>query len=181
MARVAILVGAGFQDAEFTEPRDRLARTGHRVVVIGTAAGATVEGRHRKARAHVERPVSGARPDDFDALVIPGGGSPAVLRLDPAIVSFVRDFAHSGKLVAAICHGPELLAEAGVVRGRTVTSWPSVRAELEAAGAQWVDREVAVDGNLVTSRRPADLDAFCDLILKRLEPAPAQPGPQRAE
>jgi deglycase len=181
MARVAILVGAGFEDFEFAEPCDQLVRAGHRVVVIGAEAGATVEGKHRKVRATLERAASSVRPDDFDALVIPGGRSPAMLRSDPAVVSFVRDFVRTGKLVAAICHGPGLLAEAEAVHGRTVTSWPAVRAELEVAGAQWVDREVVLDGNLVTSRKPADLDAFCEVILKQLGPARAQPHPHRGK
>jgi len=100
--------------------------------------------------------------------VIPGGYSADHLRLDAGVVAFVADFNATGKPVAAICHGPQLLIEAEVVEGHTLTSWPSIRKDLINAGAKWVDREAVVDGNLITSRKPADLDAFCDEILSRL-------------
>jgi protease I len=102
-----------------------------------------------------------ARPDDFDALVLPGGVmNPDRLRMDPAAVAFVRAFFDAGKPVAAICHGPWTVLEAGAARGRRMTSWPSLKTDLRNAGAEWVDREAVVDGNLVTSRKPDDLPAF---------------------
>ncbi|CAN0484724.1 unnamed protein product, partial [Discosporangium mesarthrocarpum] len=105
----------------------------------------------------------------YDALVLPGGlANPDSLRLDDRASELVRDFNDQGKLIAAICHGPWLLVEADIVRGKQVTSWPSLKTDLKNAGAHWVDTEVQVDGNLVTSRKPDDLDAFCDAIKDRL-------------
>jgi protease I len=158
----------GFEDSEFTVPFDRLKNTGHEVTVIGRKAGEIVIGKRGQARATIDRVAADVAPDDFEALVIAGGYSPDHLRTDEDMVAFVRRFYETGKLVAAICHGPQLLIEAGVVKGRRLTSWPSVRTDLRNAGAEWVDREVVVDGNLITSRKPEDLEAFCDQILSRL-------------
>jgi len=109
----------------------------------------------------VDLPLEHAHPEDFDALLIPGGVmNPDQLRTDPVAVAFVRHFFDTGKPVAAICHGPWLLVEADVVRGRTITSWPSLRTDIQNAGGDWVDREVVTDAGLVTSRKPADLPAF---------------------
>jgi protease I len=171
MARVAIALGADFEDAEFTVPRDRLRALGHEVTVLGVNAGAVVVGKRGQASARVDRVAKDADPGDFDALVIPGGYSPDHLRLDDGVVSFVRRFVESRKPVAAVCHGPQLLIEADAVRGRTLTSWPSVRKDLENAGARWVDREVVEDGNLITSRRPGDLEAFSAAVARRLDRA----------
>jgi protease I len=110
----------------------------------------------------VDRAIDQVKPDDYDALVLPGGvANPDALRTDPHVVAFVRGFFAAKKPAAAICHGPWTLIEADAVRGRTVTSWPSLTTDLKNAGATWVDREVVVDGNLVTSRKPDDLPAFC--------------------
>ncbi len=123
----------------------------------------------------VDRAVSQASVDEFDALVLPGGTvNPDKLRADSAAVAFVRDFVNSGKPVAAICHGPWTLVEAGVVAGRTVTSYPSIRTDLRNAGGKVVDEEVVVDGNVITSRSPADLPAFCASLVAQLEHAPAR-------
>jgi len=170
MARIAMPLADDFEDAEFTVPAERLRAAGHEVVVVGSKAGTTVKGKRGKASVTVESAAGGLDPGAFDVLVIPGGYSPDHLRLDPTVVAFVRTFAQSGKLVAAVCHGPQLLIEADAVRGRTMTSWPSVRKDLENAGARWVDREVVEDGNLITSRKPDDLAAFSQAILGRLEP-----------
>ena len=169
MARIAMPLAAGFEDSEFTVPYDRLTNAGHQVVIFGPRAGEVVTGKERQASTIVNEAARDMDAHGFDALVIPGGHSPDHLRMDADVVSFVRDFAETEKPLAAICHGPQLLIEADVVNGRTVTSWPSVRKDLENAGAIWVDREVAVDGNLITSRKPDDLDAFCDEILVRLK------------
>jgi len=172
MAKIAIPLANDFEDSEFTVPCERLRAAGHEIVVVGTEAGATVRGKRGKASARIERSSRQLDPREFDALVIPGGYSPDHLRLDNDLVSFVRRLVQSGKLVAAVCHAPQLLIEADVVRGRTMTSWPSVRKDLENAGARWVDREVVEDGNMITSRKPEDLAAFSDAVLRRLE-APA--------
>ena len=168
MARIAMPLAEDFEDSEYTVPFERLREAGHEVVVFGPAGGETVQGKRGEARASVTATAEALEPDDFDALVIPGGYSPDHLRLDEATVAFVRDFCESDKPVAAVCHGPQLLIEAGVVEGRTMTSWPSVRTDLENAGARWRDAEVVEDGNFITSRKPGDLDAFCDAILARL-------------
>ena len=166
-------VGEDFEDAEFTVPFECLRNAGHTVTVVGTQAGATVRGKRGKATAKIETTAQDIDPSAFQVLVIPGGYSPDHLRLDAGIVSFVRRFVESGKPVAAVCHGPQLLIEADAVGGRRLTSWPSVRKDLENAGATWVDRPVVEDGNLITSRKPDDLEAFCAAILHRLE-APAE-------
>lgn len=173
MARVAIPVAEGVEDSEFTVPYERLKEAGHDVTVFGTKAGKSFKGKNGKAKVKIEAAAADLDSDEFDALVIPGGYSPDHLRLDQDVVNLVRNFVDSGKPVAAICHGPQLLIEANAVRGRRLTSWPSVRRDLENAGAHWIDREVMVDRNLITSRKPEDLDAFCDRILERLDNAPA--------
>jgi protease I len=166
---IAMIVGQDVEDSEFSVPYERLSADGHVVTVIGAKAGERVQGKRGKLTIVTECAASAADPNDFDALVIPGGYSPDHLRLDAGAVTFVKRFCASGKPVAAICHGPQLLIEAGVVRGRTLTSWPSVRTDLENAGAGWVDRPIVVDGNLMTSRKPEDLDAFCEAIFAALE------------
>jgi protease I len=173
MARVAMPVGPDFEDAELTIPRERLRAAGHDVTLIGTEAGRRVSGKRGKAEVTIDVSGNDADPGAFDALVIPGGYSPDHLRTDRDIVNFVRRFFESGKPVAAVCHGPQLLIEAEAVNGRTLTSWPSVRKDLENAGARWVDREVVEDGSLITSRKPEDLEAFSAALLRRLEWAAA--------
>jgi protease I len=168
MARIVMPVGEGYEDSEFQVPFDRLRERGDTVVVVGLEQGRTVHGKRGKSAVEVEATADQLYPDDFDAMVIPGGHGPDRLRMDQALVDFVRGFVATGKPVAAICHGPQLLIEAGQVSGRTLTSWPSVRRDLINAGASWVDEEVVVDGNLITSRKPGDLDAFVAALLERL-------------
>jgi protease I len=168
MAKIAIPVGDDFEDSEFTVSCDRLREAGHHVTVFGSKAGEVFAGKRRQATARIEKSARDIDPASFDALVIPGGHSPDKLRLDEDVVSFVKRFAETGKPIAAVCHGPQLLIEAGVVSGRTLTSWPSVRKDLENAGARWQDAEVVEDDNLITSRKPEDMDAFCSAILQRL-------------
>jgi protease I len=168
MARVAMPVGEDFEDSELTQPRTALTEAGHEVVMIGSRKGQRVHGKRGEATAAIDCAAGDVDPDQFDALVIPGGYSPDHLRTDEAVVDFIRRFAATGKPLAAICHGPQLLIEAGAVEGREVTSWPSVRTDVENAGARWLDREVVEDENLITSRGPDDLPAFCDAILQRL-------------
>jgi protease I len=168
MAKIAMPVGEGFEDSELSEPCARLKNVGHEIVTIGVERGERIWGKRGETMATIDAIPDDVDPSQFDALVIPGGHSPDALRLNQSIVSFVRRFSESGKLVAAICHGPQLLIEADAVAGRELTSWPSIRKDLENADARWVDREVVEDGNLITSRGPEDLDAFCDAILGRL-------------
>jgi protease I len=168
MAKIAMPLASGFEDSEFAVPYERLREAGHEVTVLGSKQGEVIRGKGGRVSATVEATAGSVDPAQFDALVIPGGYSPDHLRLDAAMVSFVRHFMDAGKLVAAVCHGPQLLIEAEVVRGRKLTSWPSVRKDLENAGAGWVDEEVVEDGNLITSRKPEDLDAFCEAIAAQL-------------
>jgi len=174
MARVVIIVGEGFEDSEFSIPFQRLRQAGCDVTVAGSRRGQTVHGKRGKSEARTEHAGADIAVADYDALVIPGGHGPDRLRLDTAIVMFTHLFMASGKPVAAICHGPQLLIEAESVRGRTLTSWPSLRKDLINAGARWVDEPVVEDGNLITSRKPDDLDAFCDALLQRLAHSPAR-------
>ena len=162
-AKVAILVADGFEQAEMTEPRKALEAAGA-VTKIVSPKNNTVRGwKHHKTadEFNVDIPLSQAAAHEFDALLLPGGVmNPDALRIDEEAVTFVRDFFKAGKPVAAICHAPWTLIEAGAVQGRTLTSWPSLRTDLTNAGAKWVDSEVVVDGNLITSRKPQDLPAF---------------------
>jgi protease I len=161
--RVALLVTEGFEQVELTEPRKALEEAGADVRLVSPAGGRVRAWKHTDwgDEFDVDLPLSAARVEDFDALVLPGGVlNPDKLRMDEDAVGFVRDFFGASKPVAAICHGPWMLVEADVVRGRKVTSYPSIRRDLENAGATWVDEEVVVDEGLVTSRKPDDLPAF---------------------
>ncbi len=168
MANVAFLLADKFEDSEFRVPYDRLRDAGHEITVIGIEAGREVEGKQGEETFTPEATPDQVNAADFDALVIPGGYAPDKLRMDEGMVKFVKDIAGSDKPVAAICHAGWLLAEADLVDGRTLTSYPSIRTDLINAGAEWVDEEVVVDGNLITSRDPDDLDAFCSAIIKAL-------------
>jgi protease I len=171
MARVAFVVGEDFEDSEFRVPYDRLLAGGHDLTVVGIEKGKPVKGKKGTETVRPDRAARDARAEDFDALVIPGGYSPDHLRADRDVVRFVRDVGVAGKTVAAVCHGPSLLIEADLVEDRRVTSWQSIHTDLVNAGAHWEDAEVVEDGNLVTSRKPQDLPAFCDAILARLKVA----------
>lgn len=168
MATVAFVLADAFEDSEFRVPYDAILDAGHQVTVIGTEAGTEVKGKQGEETFTPEVTPDQVSSDEFDALVIPGGYSPDKLRTSEGVVKFVRGFVDADKPVAAICHAGSLLVEADAVRGRTVTSWPSVRTDLVNAGAKWVDEEVVEDGNLITSRKPDDLDAFTSAILRRL-------------
>jgi protease I len=169
MGRVAFIVDQMFEDTEFRFPYDRVREAGHEAVIVGSEASKALKGERGKEAITTEVAVREVSADDFDALVIPGGYSPDRLRLDPQMASFTRAFLQSGKPVAAVCHAPSLLIEAQVVEDRTLTSWPSIKTDLLNAGAHWVDEEVVEDGNLITSRKPRDLRAFSDAILRQLE------------
>ena len=161
--KVAALVEHGFEQSELLEPRKALEAAGARVDVVSPVEGA-VKGWHHGTwgqEVKVDQPLADAHPEDYDALLLPGGVfNPDRLRMNERAVLFVKAFTISNRPVAAICHGPWTLIEAGAVKGRTVTSWPSLQSDLRNAGANWVDQEVVVDNGLVTSRKPDDIPAF---------------------
>jgi len=177
MSRIAILVDRMFEDSEFRVPYDRLRAAGHDVDIVGLETAREVVGKRGKEHVRIEKSVREVSDRDYDALVIPGGYSPDHLRRDADAVGFTRAIGAANKPVAAVCHAPWMLIEAGLADDRRLTSWPSLKRDLLDAGAHWIDREVVVDGNVITSRKPADLPAFVDAILFQL----ANGIPERAE
>jgi len=170
--RVAFLLTDGVEQIEYTEPRKAVEAAGAGAQLISLKPG-TIQGFNHLDKGDtfkVDLTVKDADPNDYDGLVLPGGvANPDVLRTDEDAVTFVRAFFEAGKPVAAICHGPWTLVEADVVKGRTLTSWPSIRTDIQNAGGTWVDEQVHVDAGLVTSRKPDDLPAFCAKIIEELE------------
>ena len=170
--RIAMLATDGFEYSELTEPKRLLEEAGADVTVIAPGDSAQIKGWKGgdwAGSVPVDLALGKATVDDFDALVLPGGViNPDKLRLKPEAIDFIRAFGDSGKPVAAICHGPWTLIDAGLVMGRKVTSWPSLRHDLENAGAQWHDREVVADGQLITSRKPDDIPAFANALIEKL-------------
>lgn len=161
--KVAMLVTDGFEQVELTSPRKALEEQGAVAHVVSPKSGMVKAWDEKDwgEKFPVDVALDGANPDDYDALVLPGGVmNPDHLRMNPKAVQFVKAFFEAGKPVAAICHGPWTLIEAGVVKGRKMTSYPSLQTDLKNAGAQWVDQEVVTDQGLVTSRKPDDLPAF---------------------
>jgi protease I len=176
--RVAILATDGVEQEELTRPRDALEAAGANTSVVSPKTDQIKAWQHGTwgDKIAVDVPLSSAKADDFDALMLPGGVmNPDRLRMDPKAVEFVRSFFAKGKPVAAICHAPWMLVEADVVRGRTITSWPSLRTDLKNAGADWVDREVVTDEGLVTSRKPDDIPAFNRKMIEEFSEGLHQP------
>lgn len=169
MAKIAVLIENSFEDIEYTRPAQEFARAGHQLVHVGLKQGSTVKGKQEGTPVTIDLAVESARVDDFDALLIPGGYSPDRLRGYESPVSFTRKFVESGKPVFAICHAPQLLISADVLRGRKVTGWKSIVRDIENAGATYLDQEVVVDGNLISSRGPSDIPAFVEACLGKLK------------
>lgn len=173
--RVAILVDNGFEQVELAEPRKALDKAGAKTSIVSPQEK-QVRGWQFKEWGDafsVDVPLDQARPDDFDALLLPGGVmNPVKLRMQPRAVQFVKAFLDAGKPVAAICHGPWSIIEAGAARGRHIASWPSIKTDLRNAGAEWVDKEVVVDANLVSSRKPDDIPAFNREMIKLFSQVP---------
>jgi len=167
--KVAVLATDGFEQVELQKPLQALREAGAQVEVVAPHGG-QIQGfnHHDKGEmVHVDRELARADADDYDAIVLPGGViNPDQLRLESKAIDFVRAFVESDKPIAAICHGPWTLINAEGVEGKKMTSWPSLKADLQNAGAQWVDQEVVVDRGLVTSRKPDDLPAFCDKMIE---------------
>ena len=166
--RVAILVENGFEQAELLEPRRALEQAGARTEVVSPVQG-QVKGWNEQdwgEKVSVDVPLQSADPNDYDALLLPGGVmNPDKLRMNPQAVQFVKAFVAAGKPIAAICHGPWTLIDANAVRGHTLTSWPSLQTDLRNAGAHWVDQQVVEDNGLVTSRKPADIPALNEKMI----------------
>jgi protease I len=181
--RVAILAANGFEQAELEEPMNALKEAGAKVSIVSPKSGKIQGMRHadKGDEFKVDIALDKAKPDDFDAVLLPGGlMNPDELRSTPEAVNFVRAFGESGKPIAAICHGPWVLIEAGLVRGRTLTSWPAIQSDIKNAGGNWVDKEVVVDNGLVTSRKPDDIPAFNEKMIEEFaegrHPAMARAG-----
>ena len=170
--RIACLLDSDYEDSEFKQPYDAFLKEGHRVTIIGLQPGKELKGKKGQATTKAELGVDQASPNEFDALLIPGGYSPDHLRANPKAVQFTKAFFDTNKPVFAICHGPQLLITADVVKGRKLTAWQTIQDDLKKVGANVVDQEVVVDGNLVTSRKPDDIPAFIRESSKLLEKVP---------
>jgi protease I len=179
--RIAILVENGFEQVELVEPRKALEQAGAQTRIVSPVEGKVRAWTHMSwgDEMLVDQPLGAARAEEYEALLLPGGVmNPDELRMNPRAVAFVKAFVDAGKPIAAICHGPWTLIEAGAVRGRRMSSWPSLETDLRNAGADWVDEEVVTDRGLVTSRKPADIPAFAREMIEAF--AAAQPGKRKA-
>lgn len=166
--RIAILAEEDFEDSELVEPLRAMKNAGARVIIVGSGTKQSYKGKRGSATITADVTADKVKAEDFDAIIVPGGYAPDKMRLHQSMIDLVRKAHDLGKVIAAVCHGPQLLISAGVVRGRRVTSWPSVAVDLQNAGANWVDEPVVQDGNLITSRKPADLPRFNKAIVEAL-------------
>ena len=167
--RIAILAEEGFEDSELIEPLRAMKDAGAQVVIVGTGSRESYRGKRGNVVINVDAKADDINAEDFDAIIIPGGYAPDKMRLHESMVDLVKKAFDSGKIVAAICHGPQLLISADLLRGRRVTSWPSIAVDLKNAGAEWVNEPVVLDGNLITSRKPSDLPRFNKAITEALK------------
>lgn len=168
MATVAVIMDDWFEDVEYTQPAAAFEKAGHELVIIGLEKGKVVTGKRQKVQATIQRSLGDVSVDEFDALLIPGGYSPDRLRAHEKAVQFVKDFTKSGKPVFSICHAPQILITADVLKNRRITGYKSIIQDIKNAGAEFIDKEVVVDGNLVSSRDPGDIPAFIRESLQKL-------------
>jgi protease I len=166
--RIAILAEDDFEDSELMEPLRAMKDAGARVVIVGSGSKQSYKGKRGSATITVDTTADEVKAGDFDAIIIPGGYAPDKMRLCRPMVDLVKKAHDTGKIIAAICHGPQLLISAGIVGGHRVTSWPSIAMDLKNAGATWVDEPVVRDNNIITSRRPFDLPKFNKAIIEAL-------------
>jgi len=166
--RIAILVEEDFEDSELMEPLRAMKDAGARVLTVGSGSKKSYRGKRGSTEVRVDTTADKVKADDFDVIIVPGGYAPDKMRLHQSMVDLVQQAHGEGKIIAAVCHGPQLLISADVVKGRRVTSWPSVAVDLKNAGATWVDEPVVRDGNIITSRKPADLPKFNKAIIEAL-------------
>jgi len=174
--QVAVLVEEGFDEHELIDPVEALRAAGASVVIVGPTSGKTFTDSRGEVSVTSDLAAGAARTRAFDAIVIPGGYAPDRMRMRHAMVDLAGDALAAGTLVAAICHGPQVLISADALRGRTLTCWPSIAVDVKNAGGLYVDRPVVEDGNLITSRKPDDLPLFCDAIVRALSGSPAAQG-----
>ncbi len=168
MSKVAFLLANQFEDSEMKEPYDAVTNAGHEAVIIGLKKGETLKGKQGSSTYTTDLAVADALKEDYDAVVIPGGSSPEGLRLDSNILEFVKKADEKKKSIAAICHGPQILISAKLLKGRVVTSYQALQDDMTNAGAEFKNEEVVVDGNFITSRTPDDEPAFIRELLKAL-------------
>src|SRR5438309_10072688 len=166
--RIAMFVEDEFEDRDLTGPLETLRAAGATVNLVGPSAGAEYRGKRGQATVKADVAAGSVKLDDFDALVIPGGHAPDKMRMRHAMVDLAREAMDAGKPVAAICHGPQVLISANVLRGRTLTCWPSIAIDVKNAGGLYVDKPVVEDGNLITSRKPDDVPMFSEAIIRAL-------------
>lgn len=170
MAKVATVMTDLFEDVEFTSPRDALVEAGHEVVVIGPEKGEVAKGKKGEAEIEIELGIADANPEDYDALLIPGGYSPDQLRDDERFLEFVRHFANEEKSIFSICHAPQLLVNADVLRGKDATAVSQVAVDVKNAGGNFIDQAVVIDDSgLISSRTPDDLPEFNEAIVNALK------------
>ena len=167
--KIAILVEEDFEDSELIEPMRAMKNASARVEIVGSGSQETYRGKRGSTTIKVDVTADKVRAEELDAVIVPGGYAPDKMRLHRAMIDLVRNVHDLGKVVAAICHGPQLLISADIVRGRRITSWPSIAVDLINAGAEWVDAPVVRDGNIITSRKPADLPRFNKSIIEALQ------------
>lgn len=173
--KLVMLIEQDFEDVEVTEPLKSFKDAGIKVTIAGPFSQMVYVGKQKKAKIKADTMADKIIVDEHDGIFIPGGYAPDKMRQFPAMINLVKSFAEAGKLVAAICHGPQLLISAGVVKGKRMTSWPSVAVDLQNAGANWVDEPVVKDGNFITSRKPEDIPRFAKAVIEYLETVGAYP------
>lgn len=168
MSKIAILLTDLFEDVEYTAPVSAFDKAGHEIFHVGLREGKIVKGKKKETPVKIDKQIDNVSTDTYDALFIPGGYSPDKLRIHKNVVDFVSEFVKSKKPVFLICHAPQLLITADVLKGRKITGWKSIIQDIKNAGAEYVDKEVVIDNNLVSSRSPKDLSSFIDASLKQL-------------
>jgi protease I len=168
MKKVAFLLASQFEDSEMQKPYEAIKESGHETVIIGLKKGEELTGKSKKVTYTADASIDEVKAEQFDAVVIPGGSSPENLRNNKQIQQFVKDMDRMGKPISVICHGPQILISAGLAKGKTMTCYPPLKDDLINAGANYVDQEVVVDGNYISSRMPADEPAFIRETLNKL-------------
>ncbi len=171
--KMAMLIEQDFEDIEVSEPLKIFREAGINVTIVGFQNSTEYTGKQKQANIMADLTPMMVVVRDYDVLYIPGGYAPDKMRLRPSMVDLVKKFVDAGKLIAALCHGPQVLISAGLVKGRRMTSWPSVAIDLKNAGAEWVDEPVVIDGNFITSRKPDDIPQFTKAIIEALQKVPA--------